>query len=139
MVGFKFIIFAFHLLFFSFLDFLFKLNIFCILLSFSFYFLTDVMNALSITVYIPNSLKCDESEYFTSYSKTWILGFPGGSDGKESACNAGDLSSIPGFYPWRREWQPTPVFLPGKSYGQRFLVGYSPWGRKSWPWLRLSV
>ena len=32
--------------------------------------------------------------------------------------------------PWRREWQPTPVFLPGKSHGLRILVGYSPWGRK---------
>ena len=32
--------------------------------------------------------------------------------------------------PWRRKWQPTPVFLPGKSQGQRNLVGYSPWGSK---------
>ena len=31
---------------------------------------------------------------------------------------------------WRRIWQPTPVFLPGKSHGQRSLTGYSPWGRK---------
>ena len=31
---------------------------------------------------------------------------------------------------WRKKWQPTPVFLPGKSYGQRNLVGYSPWGHK---------
>ena len=44
-------------------------------------------------------------------------GFPGGSDGKESSCNAGDL----GFDPWvgkiprRRAWQPTPVFLHGES------------------------
>ena len=33
-----------------------------------------------------------------------------------------------GKIPWRREWQPTPVFLPGESHGQRNLVGYSPWG-----------
>ena len=32
--------------------------------------------------------------------------------------------------PWRRSWQPTPVFLPGESLGQRSLVGYSPWGCK---------
>ena len=32
--------------------------------------------------------------------------------------------------PWRRAWQPTPVFLPGESYGQRSLVGYSLWGCK---------
>ena len=31
---------------------------------------------------------------------------------------------------WRRKWQPTPVFLPGKSHGQRSLAGYSPWGHK---------
>ena len=47
--------------------------------------------------------------------------------GKESACNAGD-SLIPrsGKIPWRRERIPTPVFLVGKSCGQRSLVGYSP-------------
>ena len=32
--------------------------------------------------------------------------------------------------PWRRKWQPTSVFLPGKSHGQRSLADYSPWGRK---------
>ena len=32
--------------------------------------------------------------------------------------------------PWRKEWQPTPVFLPGESHGQRSLAGYSPWGHK---------
>ena len=35
-----------------------------------------------------------------------------------------------GKIPWRRAWQPIPVFLPGESHGQRSLVGYSPWGRK---------
>ena len=44
-------------------------------------------------------------------------GFPGGSDGKVSACNVGDPGSIPGLGSYRRKWQPTPVFLPGKSYG----------------------
>jgi len=60
------------------------------------------------------------------------LAFPGGSDGKESACNVGDLGSIPrlGRFTWRRAWQPTPVFLPGEFRGQRSLVGYSPWGCK---------
>jgi len=32
--------------------------------------------------------------------------------------------------PWRRAWQPTPVFLPGESQGQKSLVGYSSWGHK---------
>ena len=35
-----------------------------------------------------------------------------------------------GKIPWRRKWQPSPVLLPGKSHGQRSLVGYSPWGHK---------
>ena len=35
-----------------------------------------------------------------------------------------------GKIPWRRKWQPTPVSLPGKSHGQRSLVGCSPWGLK---------
>ena len=34
-----------------------------------------------------------------------------------------------GKIPWRRAWQPTPVFLPGESHGQRSLVSYSPWDR----------
>ena len=84
-----------------------------------------------------------------------FMGFPAGSGGKESACNTGDLGSIPGLgrspgegkgYPlqysdlanswvaenqtqlslWQRKWQPTPVFLPGESHGQRSLAGYSP-------------
>ena len=32
--------------------------------------------------------------------------------------------------PWGRKWQPTPLFLPEKSHGQKILVGYSPWGHK---------
>ena len=60
------------------------------------------------------------------------LEFPGGSEGKESVCDVGDSGWIPmlGRFPWRREWQPTPVFLPGEFHGQRILVGYSPWGHK---------
>ena len=46
-----------------------------------------------------------------------FMSFPGGSDGKESSCIAGDLGLIPGSgrFPRRRAWQPTPVFLPGES------------------------
>ena len=44
------------------------------------------------------------------------MGFPGGSDGKESTYNVGDLGSIPGLEdPLERAWQPTPGFLPGES------------------------
>ena len=134
-------------------------------------------------------------------TNTLNIGFPGGSDGKASACNEGDLGSIPGSgrspgegngnpvqysclenlmdrgawwatvhgsqrvghdwttslslftlyrsygsavknppavqetsfipwfrkIPWRRKWQLTPVFLPGKSHGEQSLAGYRPW------------
>ena len=48
----------------------------------------------------------------------------------ESPCKAGDPGSVPGSRrsPWRRKWQRTSVFLPGKSHEQRSLVGYSPRG-----------
>ena len=54
---------------------------------------------------------------------------------KESTCQAGEVGSIPGSnpwvgkIPWRRKWQPTPVFLPGESQGQQSLVGCRLWGR----------
>ena len=52
--------------------------------------------------------------------------------GKESACQCRRLGFSPCVkkIPWRRKWQSTPVFLPGKSHGQWSLVGCSPWGRK---------
>ena len=55
------------------------------------------------------------------------MGFPDGSDSKESTCNE---RSWVGQIPWRREWQPTPVFLPRELPGQRSFMGYSQWGRK---------
>ena len=58
------------------------------------------------------------------------MGFPGGSDGKESACSVRDRFDPWVGKIWRREWLPTPVILPGESHEQRSLVGYSPWGRK---------
>ena len=55
--------------------------------------------------------------------------FPGGSDGKESAAvQETPVQSL--GWPWRRIWQHTPLFLPGKFHGQRSLVGYSPCSSK---------
>ena len=45
-------------------------------------------------------------------------------------CGRSGFSPWVGKIPWRRKWQPNPVFLPGESHGWRSLVGYSPWGRK---------
>jgi len=61
-----------------------------------------------------------------------MIGLPGGSDGKESACHMGDPGSMPGLgrSPGEGKWLPTPVFLPGEFHGQRILVSYSPWDHK---------
>ena len=61
------------------------------------------------------------------------MGFPGGSVVRNPLSNAGDLSLIPPGVrkiSCRRNWQPTPVSLPGESYGEKSLVGYSSWGGK---------
>ena len=61
-----------------------------------------------------------------------IMGFPHGSNDKESACQYRQTEFDPWVrkIPWRREWLPTLGFLPGESHEQRSLVGYSPWGCK---------
>ena len=65
------------------------------------------------------------------YACTYFGGFPGGSDIKESAYNAGDRDLIPGLGRSLGEGRlTTPVFLPGEFHGQWSLVGYSPWGCK---------
>ena len=57
---------------------------------------------------------------------------PSWRSGEESPCQSRrcGFDSWVGKISWRMKWLPTPVFLPGKSHGQRSLVGYSPWGRK---------
>ena len=59
------------------------------------------------------------------------MGFPGGANGKESACQCRrsqrhGIDPWAGKMPWKRAWQPTAAFLPGEFHGQRSLVGYSP-------------
>ena len=58
-----------------------------------------------------------------SYS---IGDFPDGAVVKNLPANAGDIRDMGSKILWKRPWQPTPVFLPGESYGQRSLAGYSP-------------
>ena len=65
----------------------------------------------------------------------WVSGLPRWLSGKESAYQCRrhrrwDLDSWVGKIPWKRKWQPIPVFLPEKSHGQRSLEGYSPWSNK---------
>ena len=64
--------------------------------------------------------------------KNIYMGFPRGSVVKESycqgrSCRRHQFDPWVQKIPWRRKWQPTPVFLPGEPHGQKGLVGYSPW------------
>ena len=66
-----------------------------------------------------------ETEFADGFdARCLVLGFPSSSDGKESGCNEGKASSVPGLerYPGEKKWQPTPVFLPGKSHEWMSLV-----------------
>ena len=69
---------------------------------------------------------------FLRNSSGCLYGFPKWHSDKESARQAGDTGFHPCVrkIPWRRKWQPTPVFLPGDFHGQRNLEGYSSWGHK---------
>ena len=76
------------------------------------------------------ALRSDQAEFVQHFP--W--GFPGSTSGKEPACQCRRhkrhrFDPWVGKIPWRRVWQPIPVFMPGES--QRNLVGYSPWVAKS--------
>ena len=65
------------------------------------------------------------------WSALWTEGFLGGSDSKVCLqCGRPRFDPCVRKIPWRREWQPTPVFSPGKSHGHRSLAGYIPWDLK---------
>ena len=76
----------------------------------------------------PSNINKDRQFYYGTCMPSYL---PGGSDGKESACNAGNSGLIPwsasspaeGNDYYQRQWHPTPVLLHGKSHGQRSLVG----------------
>ena len=84
-------------------------------------------------------MKAESLKKILEFTFSLFLVYTGGSVVKNppaSARNTGDTgsrvrvrvrSSWVGKIPWRRKWQPTPVFLPGKSHGHRSLAGYSPW------------
>ena len=72
-------------------------------------------------------LRCSRETEPMGYNLYMYMGFPGGSMGKKSACNAGDVDLITALgRPPEEGMQPTPIFLPGEFHGQRSLVGYSP-------------
>ena len=85
---------------------------------------------LSIYICFPN-----HRSLFHFISPTSIPGLPSCHSGKEPTCQSRRCKRC-GFEPWvrkkprRRKWQPTALFLPGESHGQRSLVGYSPGSHK---------
>ena len=70
------------------------------------------------------------------FSSAWGMSYGCRLDGSRGLpwwllqCRRPGFDPWVGKIPWRRAWQPTPVFLPQESYGQRSLAGYSPWGHK---------
>ena len=100
-------------------------------------------------LYLNNSPQCTALRKLTHFPKSTPLSYSRKTrftdshsnvlsrwcSGKESACpcrryKRHGFHSLVGKIPWRRKWQPSPVFLPGESHGQRSLAGYSPWGCK---------
>ena len=84
---------------------------------------------------VGHNLATKQQQYTHTHMHTCVCVFPGGTMIKKSTCQGKShwrLLFDPWVrrIPWRRKWQPTAVFLPGKSYGQRSLAGYSPWGLK---------
>ena len=79
-------------------------------------------------------LKFNERSWIIDNSKE-LQGLTGGASGKEPICQfrrhkTCEFKPWVGKIPWKRKWQPTPVFLPGESHGQSNLAGYGPWGNK---------
>ena len=81
--------------------------------------------------------------FFVVVNRTFIfnevflsqLGVPGGASSVESSCQcrrhkSGRFDLWVRRISWSRKWQPVPIFLPGKSHGQRSLAAYIPWGHK---------
>ena len=94
----------------------------------------------------------DTTWWLNNSNNIYSYGFQGGSVVKESACQVGRHRRL-GFdplvrkTPWRRKWQPMPIFLPVKSHWQRSLMSHGPWGYKEsdmtewlkkWKWKSLS-
>ena len=80
-------------------------------------------------------------DYCLAYCAQYVKIFPGGSDGQESACNAGDISLIPGL--GRSSGKENGYLLRysclENPHGHRSLAGYSPWGRKVRHGKRLTI
>ena len=97
----------------------------------------DLMGIRSIIFVSPQNIcGLPVAKICTSLLSSCSLGgaseLPWGLSDKESACQCRrrGFSAWIRKIPWRRAWQPAPVFLPGESHGQRSLAGHGPWGWK---------
>ena len=88
--------------------------------------------ALDVLIALGVSLPSQMAEQGTICMHTNLCGLPWWLSGEESVCQCRRCGLNPWVrkIPWRRKWQPSSVFLPGKSHGQRSLAGYSSWGCK---------
>ena len=82
-----------------------------------------------------HSIQCHGSRKLVKKCCLSLKRLPRWHNDKESACQCRrhkrcGFNPWVGKIPWSRKWQPTTVFLPGESYGQRSLAGNSPWGQK---------
>ena len=89
---------------------------------------SHIVPGIASWLYLLSKCVCMYSFCLYIYIYVYILGFPGGASGKEPACQCRRCKRLMfdpwvGKMPWRRAWQPTPVFLPGESHGQRSLAG----------------
>ena len=86
------------------------------------------LNIIKMSNFLKKERKYPDS--FFKATNTMILGFPGASVVKNprvmQKTQETQVLSLSRKVPWRKAWQPTPVFLPGDSHGQRSLAGYSP-------------
>ena len=97
--------------------------------------LTNIFSQPKCMVVLPQHFYCARKEFLGGWGLTGKEGFPGGTTGKEPACQCRRHMTLRfdpwiGKIPWRGGRQPTPVLLPRESHGQRSLVGHSPRGHK---------
>ena len=86
----------------------------------------DKLLSLLVVLYVANLFP--EEFIYSQHSSILVLkNLPASAGQRHRRCK---FSPWVRKIPWRRKWQPTPVFLPGKFHGQRSLAGYSPWSRK---------
>ena len=107
--------------------------------GYTFLHLTDVLQfnspeLMDLLGYSSFSLLEESPEKYEQHTICFMAekwGFPGGPVVTTCLqCRRCGIDPWVGKIPWRRKWQPTPVFLPGKAHGHRSLEGYSPRGRK---------